>query len=197
MVGATGVVLAAMMAVVTLAGDEDKPLPPSGELGDPPDNALAVPAERETVARPHAVVVPAVVQVHNEMGKRYRLSEAVVLLDGVEVAHVKASPGADLGRDFPAFAGPVSPGQHAVSVTLIYDGRNPGLIKYFDNYHFRAESTGAFTVSADDRRPASIEVVARERKGLNVAFEQKVQLELAAMPGSNATAAFRDAAQAR
>jgi hypothetical protein len=179
MVEAVGALLGAAMAVMTLAQDEAppdeaKPAPPSGEInvGSPPPRA--------------DVAVPAMVQVHNEMGKRYRLAEVAVLLDAVEVARVKAPKGAELGRDFPAFAGPVPPGEHAVTVTLIYDGRNPGPITYFDDYHFRVESTTGFKVSGDGDAPAKLDVVARERKGMNVPFDKKVELEIAPAPGSSA-----------
>jgi len=138
---------------------------------------------------PRQIVVgaPAYVQVHNEMGKRFRLTEAIVLLDASEVAHVKAVKDGELERDFRAFEGAVPPGEHAVTVTLIFQGRNSGVFNYVKDYHFRAETTGAFTVSAGDHRPATLEVVAREHKGASVPFEKKPQLEIMALPGSSAT----------
>jgi hypothetical protein len=179
MVGTVGAVFAAAMGVMTFAQDET-----------PPDETRATPPAREIVIGsppPANVAVPAMIEVHNEMGKRYRLTEVAVLLDGVEVARVRAPKGAELARDFPAFAGPLPAGEHAVTVTLVYDGRNPGPITYFDDYHFRAESTSAFTVTSDGRGPAKLDVVARERKGMNVPFEKKVELEIAPVAGSSAT----------
>jgi hypothetical protein len=178
MVVTVGAVFAAAMAVMTLAEDEV-----------PPDQTRPAPAPGEIVIGsppPANVAVPAMVQVHNEMSKRYRLTEVVVLLDAVEVARVKAPKGAELAHDFPAFAGPMPSGEHAVTVTLVYDGRNPGPITYFDDYHFRAETTSAFTVTSDGRGPARLDVMARERKGMNVAFDKKVELEIAPAPGSSA-----------
>jgi hypothetical protein len=178
MVATVGAVFAAAMAVMTLAEDPT-----------PPDETRAAPAPGEIVIGsppPANVAVPAMIQVHNEMGKRYRLTEVAVVLDAVEVARVKAPKGSELASDFPAFAGPVPPGEHAVTVTLVYEGRNPGPITYFDDYHFRAESASAFTVTSDGRGPARLDVVARERKGMNVAFDKKVELEIAPAPGSSA-----------
>jgi len=126
------------------------------------------------------------VQVHNQMGKKFRLVEASVLLDAVEVARVKAVKDGELERDFRIFDGAVLPGQHAVTVTLVFQGKNQGFFSYMDNYHFRAESTGAFTVNAGDSRPAVIDVIARESGGANVAFEKKPQIEIAAAAGSSA-----------
>ena len=178
MVVTVGAVFAAAMAVMTLAEDEA-----------PPDQTRPAPAPGEIVIGsppPANLPVPAMVQVHDEMGKRYRLTEVAVLLDAIEVAHVKAPKGAELAHDFPAFAGPVPPGEHAVTVTLVYEGRNPGPITYFDNYHFRAETTSAFTVGGDGHGPAKLDVVARERKGMNVAFDRKVELEITPAAGSSA-----------
>jgi hypothetical protein len=189
MVGAGEAMLAAVLALAALQDDRTRVDP----IGDIPVQEPVPSEERALIERerPLQVGVPAVVHVHNEMGRRFKLTEAVVLLDAVEVSRVKAPAGAELQNDFLAFEGPVPPGEHAVSVTLIYEGRNNGVIKYMDNYHFRAETTGAFTVAAGDKRPATLDVTARERKGMNVPFEKKLQLDIAASPGSSASATFR------
>jgi hypothetical protein len=189
MVGALEGMVAAMMALAALQDDRSR-VDPIGDIpvDEPVPSEERVLIERE---RPMQVGVPAVVQVHNQMGKRFKLTEVVVMLDAVEVSRVKAPAGAELQNDFRAFEGPVPPGEHAVSVTLIYEGRNTGVIKYMDNYHFRGESSGAFTVAAGDKRPASLDVIARERKGMNVPFEKKMELDIAASPGSSASATFR------
>ncbi len=123
------------------------------------------------------------VDVRDEMGKNFRLVEASFVLDGSEVSHVRAPPGEELPRSFRAFEGPLAPGTHALNATLIYEGRNRGVFTYMDDYRFRVSSEYAFDVS-ESGGPASLVVVARERKGPNVPFEQKPRLEFVPEPGS-------------
>jgi hypothetical protein len=139
----------------------------------------------EPAPRRSSAYVPVLIDVTSEVGRRYKLTEATVLLDGAAVVRLKASPGTELQRNFRVFEGAVPPGEHAVTVALVYDGRNPGFIDYFDNYHFRVESTGAFTVATGEQRPAVIQVVARERAG-NVPFDQKFLVQVVVAPGSGA-----------
>jgi hypothetical protein len=181
MMAAIGLVMAVMLMQQAEPGDQL--LVPT--FADEPE--APIPPPQATIP----VNVPAQIDVHNEMGKKFKLVEAVVLLDAVEVARLRASEGGELERNFRAFQGALPPGQHAVTVTLIFVGRNPGPITYFDNYRFHAESTAAFTVAQEDRRPAAMDVFAREHKGANVPFEKKPELQIAAAPGSSAATAFR------
>ena len=77
------------------------------------------------------------------------------------------------------------PGRHAVNVILVYQGRNAGLFNYVDDYKFRVQSSYAFEAFAD--RPAALDVVARERKGISVPLEQKPTMEITPGAGSGAT----------
>jgi hypothetical protein len=123
------------------------------------------------------VNVPAAIEVRNEMGKRFRLVEAVFFLDGAEVARRTAGKGEDFQPAFRAYEGTLRPGAHALTVTLVYEGRNTGPFTYLDNYKYRVESTYAFSVAAADR-PATLSVVAHERPGPNVPLEKKPMLDI-------------------
>jgi hypothetical protein len=143
------------------------------------------PAQFELPPAAPPAVVPGTVRVRSEMGKRYRLVEATVAMDGDQVAQRRAPKGSELEKDFTAYKGPVSPGRHAVHVTLVFQGRNAGLFNYLDDYTFRVQSTYAFEAFAN--RPAALDVVAKERKGISVPLEQKPMLMIAPAPGSGAT----------
>jgi hypothetical protein len=180
------------MAVLLLAAD-----PQRGDAGvsptrvDPFDKTASGPVERvpsqeAREVRPLDVQVPASVDVRSEMGKRFRLVEAVFMLDGAEVSRRTAVKGQELDHRFRAYDGSVRPGQHALTVTLVYEGRNTGPFTYLDNYRYRVEQTYGFTVTSTDR-PAAVEVVARERKGANVPLEQKPTLDITPAAGSSAT----------
>jgi hypothetical protein len=117
------------------------------------------------------------VEVRSEMGKRFRLTDALLILDGQEVARRTAAPGQELERTFRLWSSDQPPihaservasdgllraGGHAVTVRLTYEGRNVGPFSYLDDYKMRAESTFAFEVGNPDR-PAALQVIARER----------------------------------
>jgi hypothetical protein len=72
-----------------------------------------------------------------------------------------------------------------VNVVLVYQGRNAGLFNYLDDYTFRVQSSYAFEAFAN--RPAVLDVVAKERKGISVPLEQKPTMEISPAPGSGAT----------
>ena len=181
--------------------DPDKPASPAGPVHRKADEPVPSPAptqpnarpqaetpaeETRSVEQPAAAQAPAVgtVRVRNEMGKRYRLVEMTVALDGEQVGYRRAPDGTELEKDFEAFQGPVSPGRHSVTVILGYEGRNTGLFNYVDNYKFRVQSGYAFEAAAD--RPAAIDVVARERKGVTVPVDQKPTMEITPVAGSGA-----------
>lgn len=130
--------------------------------------------------------VAAAVDVHNDMGKRFKLVEASVILDDAQVAHRKAPPGQELERSFRAYSGSLAPGAHAVTVRLVYEGRNAGIFTYLDNYTFEVENTQAFAVAAG-KAPATLRAVARERKGATVALEKRPLLDIIPAPQSAAT----------
>jgi hypothetical protein len=183
--------------------DPDRPTAPEGPVHRKADEPVpSRPAPTEPAMRPAAPAsdeqaasvdtqvappadVPGTVRVRSEMGRRYRLVEAIVAMDGEQVAHRRAPDGAELEREFTVFKGPVVPGRHAVNVVLVYQGRNAGLFNYVDDYTFRVQSSYAFDAVAD--RPAVLDVVAKERKGISVPLEQKPTMVISPAPGSGAT----------
>jgi hypothetical protein len=168
----------------TPAGAESPAPPPPATRS--PDQAIEQEA-RQAARRADetAPSIPAQIEVQNQMGKRFKLVEAAVYLDGIEVAHRKAVGGKELENRFHAYDGAISPGGHAVAVELTYEGRNVGPFTYLDNYRFRVDSSYAFSAQVSDR-PASLQVVARERKGANVPMEQRPMVEIAPAEGSGA-----------
>jgi hypothetical protein len=135
-----------------------------------------------------AAALPASIDLRSDLGKRFRLVESHVVLDGRELSNRVAAPGQELQHSFRAFDGPVSPGPHSLTVTLVYEGRNPGPITYLDEYRFRAQSTADFTAERGTV-PAAIQVLAYERKGATVPLEQRPVIEIKTAPGSNLTPA--------
>jgi hypothetical protein len=157
----------------------DEPVPDRSRGPRPASTAGGAPA-RALPATP--ANVSGLVVVRSELGKRYRLIEASVAIDGDEVARREAPKGQELERSFTAFDGALTPGRHAVSVTLVYEGRNAGVFSYVDNYKFRVQSSYAF--DAVGNGPAALNVVARERPGADVPLEKKPTMEISPAPGA-------------
>ena len=140
-----------------------------------------------TVQRPTSQGIPPVrVEARSEMGKRFRLVEAIYLLDGAQIAHLKAPPNQELNIAAQALEIAMPGGQHALTVVLVYRGRNVGLFSYLENFRFRTVATYAFYLEKAEGRP-SIKVLARERPGFFVAVENKPMLEISAPFGFGVT----------
>jgi hypothetical protein len=142
---------------------------------------------------------PGSVDVRSEMGKRFRMTEATLVLDGQEVAHRTAAAGQELepsfrlwtsgqapvnGSERVAIDGLLHPGDHALTVRLVYQGRKVGPIDYVSDYKLRAESMFAFTVGG--QRPAAIQVVAREHADPRAPLRAEPVLTIEPGPGSGA-----------
>jgi hypothetical protein len=146
-------------------------------------------AEVEEAIREPAAL-PASVDVRSAMGKRFRLIEARLVVDGQEMSHRTAAQGQELENRFRLYDGSLRPGLHSVNVLLVYEGRNSGLFTYMDEYKFNVQATTEFNVAAAGR-PATIEVLAYERPGATVPIEKKPMMEIVAPSGSGATATVR------
>ena len=134
--------------------------------------------------------VPASVDLRSELGKRFRLVEARLVMDGQELSHRLAATGQELEMRTRLYDGAVRPGRHAVQVTLVYEGRNKGPFTYLDDYKVRLESTVDFNF-AEGSRPGALEILAYERPGATVTVEHKPMMEIKSAANSGATAAVQ------
>jgi hypothetical protein len=152
------------MVLVLLA--QAAPLPGATAQGD---------AERQIEVP--VVSLPARVEVNSTMGKRFKLVEARVVIDGQELGRRVASGGQELEPQFRVFDGEVGPGPHQVTVSLVYEGRNVGIFTYMDDYKVRMQSSAEFTVQ-DRAHPAVVQVLAYERSGVTIPIEKRPTMEL-------------------
>jgi hypothetical protein len=151
------------------------------------------PGPAERVVAPPVDGVPASVDVRADVGRRFRLREAVLMIDGKEVARRSAAQGDELARSFRLWpteqasygAGLLRPGDHALTVRLSYDGRALGPFEYLSQYEIRTEARVAFGVSGDGR-PAALQVVARERPSSRAPLPAEPVLSVEPQPGSGA-----------
>jgi len=116
---------------------------------------------KETVL--HGVIAGsrAIIIHKNEMGKTYLPIRYVYALDGAEVFS-KADPSGKLGeqKEIEVFNGSVVPGNHTLSVQMVYEG-NGVIFTYMKGYKFTAKSSHTFTAS--EGKQLTLKVVGFEK----------------------------------
>jgi hypothetical protein len=169
------------IALLVFVGNE--PVKDQVEQGGPTVDMVGERSEAQPVK---GAAVPVQVVVRNDMGNHFRLVEARVVLDDTEVVHQNASGKQELEPSFGALETPVKPGPHALTATLVYEGRNTGPFSYLDNYRYKVQTTYPFEL-AEGGDTVAIQVVAHERQGANLRLENRPVLEVMAAPGSGVT----------
>ena len=167
------------------ASKVEEPAPEASKV-----SASLVETPKAKASKPEArlveVVVPVRMIARNQMGRRFRLVEARFVLGGNEVARLSAAPGQEVDLSSPFMVVPLRRGEHALTATLVFQGRNVGPFSYLGNYRYRVESTYSFYLERTDRQPI-IEVVAREQGGLMTPLERRPTLEISATNAAGVT----------
>ena len=113
------------------------------------------------------------VLVHrNEMGSSFYLESAAYALDGAPI-YTKVDVDGDLEKreEFEIFNGRIVPGNHQISVALVYRGHGFGLFSYLEGYKFRVQS--AYTFNAEPGKVNTIKVVGFEKGGLTAELKDR------------------------
>ena len=121
----------------------------------------------------HNVIAEAkAILVHrNDMSSFFTLEQVLYFLDGNKIYFNDNSKGElDSQREFEIFNGNILPGNHIVSVEMVYRG-NGGLFSYVDGYRFKLKSS--FTFYAQKGRIARVSVVGHERGGITTDLRDK------------------------
>jgi hypothetical protein len=114
----------------------------------------------------------AVLLHRNEMGSSFYLESVAYALDGAPI-YTKVDADGDLEKreEFEIFNGRVTPGNHQVSVQLVYRGHGYGLFSYLEGYKFRVQSSSAFT--AEPGKVTTIKVVGFEKGGMTAELKDR------------------------
>jgi hypothetical protein len=113
------------------------------------------------------------VLVHrNEMGSSFYLESAAYALDGAPI-FTKVDVEGDLEKreEFEIFNGRVSPGEHQISVQLVYRGHGYGIFSYLEGYKFRVQSSNAF--NAEPGKVVTVRVVGFEKGGITAELKDR------------------------
>jgi len=113
------------------------------------------------------------VLVHrNEMGAPFILESVAYTFDGAAI-YAKTDVEGDLDKrdEFEIFNGRVVPGNHQLTVRLVYRGHGFGVFSYLDGYKFRVQSS--YTFNAEPGRTTAVKVVGYEKGGMTTDLKDR------------------------
>jgi len=119
----------------------------------------------------------AVVAHASEMGASFRLTKLIYSLDGTQVFARTDDTAESLykTKSFDVFAGPISPGNHSLSVVATYRGHGYGVFEYLAKYTFTAHGNQAFI--AGEGKISRVECRAFEKGGPTMPLEKRATIE--------------------
>jgi hypothetical protein len=116
------------------------------------------------------------ISLHNEMSSAFRLTRALVVLDGAVQYNRSDDTGALADqKEVPVFSGAVPPGDHTVSVLLNFQGNGYGVFTYLRGYKFEVKSSHSFT--AVEGKTLTLIATALEKGGVTTPLEQRPGIE--------------------
>jgi hypothetical protein len=151
---------------------------------------------RETVLNGVISGAKAVVIHRNEMGSSFTLEQASYALDGAPLYNkTDTEGGLDEQEQIELFNASIVPGNHNLSVYLLFRGNGYGVFSYLKGYTFKIKSSQAFT--AEEGKVTTVKVVAYEKGGFTtdlkdrpqVRYDIEVKADVAAAGGGEAQAA--------
>jgi hypothetical protein len=117
---------------------------------------------KETVLHGVIAGARATITHRNEMGSMYTPIRYVYALDGQEI-YSKTDESGKLGdqKEIEVFNGSITPGNHTLSVQMVYQGNGYGVFSYLKGYKFTAKSSRTFT--APEGKQLQLKVVGFEK----------------------------------
>ncbi len=151
---------------------------------------------RETVLSGSIAGAKAQLVHENQMGSNFVLESASYSLDGAPLFNKIDTDGDLADRErIELFAGSIVPGNHNITVNLVYRGSGFGVFSYLKGYKFKIRSSYAFT--AEEGKVTTVNVVAYEKGGITtdlqdrpaVRYDVEVKQETEEAPAGAAPAA--------
>jgi hypothetical protein len=108
----------------------------------------------------------------NKMGRAFRLEKVVYAVDGTQVfARQDDTSKLHDQKTVEVLSGPIAPGNHTISVLLVYRGSGFGPFKYLKKYKYTVKSSHTFT--AVEGKHTRIEIVGFEKGGWNTQLRDR------------------------
>jgi hypothetical protein len=120
----------------------------------------------------------------NDVGDAFQLNEARFTLDGRDLPSLLINVAR--GQEYVIFTGPLRPGRHLIASPLTYQGRARSIFTYMKGYMLTLDTMHELNVS--DTGATTATIVGRPNKGLTVAFENSLKVELQQQPTTPAAA---------
>jgi hypothetical protein len=112
----------------------------------------------------------------NEMSSAFRLTRALVVVDGAVQYNRSDESGALADqKEIPIFNGSMPPGDHTVQIVLNFQGNGYGVFTYLRGYKFEVKSAHSFT--AVEGKTLSLIATALEKGGVTTPLEQRPTIE--------------------
>ena len=117
---------------------------------------------KETVLHGVIAGARAIITHRNEMGSMYTPIRYIYALDGQEIFS-KTDESGKMGdvKEIEVFNGSITPGNHTLSVQMVYQGNGYGVFSYLKGYKFTAKSSRTFT--APEGKQLQLKVVGFEK----------------------------------
>ncbi|MFN3200108.1 MAG: dihydrolipoamide acetyltransferase [Bradymonadia bacterium] len=108
----------------------------------------------------------------NEMGSSFKLEKVSYSLDGRPIYQdVDREGSLDEREEIPILDGPIPPGNHTVSVVMVYRGHGYGIFSYLEGYVFKLRSSETFY--AEEGKRTVIRIVGYEKGGLTTDLQER------------------------
>jgi len=127
---------------------------------------------RETVLNGVISGAKAVIVHRNEMGSSFALESVSYALDGAPIYNkTDANGDLDEKEEIEMFNGSIVPGNHNLSVFMLYRGNGYGVFSYLKGYTFKIKSSYAFT--AEEGKITTVKVVGYEQGGFTTDLKDR------------------------
>ena len=112
----------------------------------------------------------------NEMSSAFRLTRALVIIDGAVQYNRQDDTGALADqKEIPIFNGSIPPGDHTVQMKINLRGNGYGVFTYLRGYNFEVTSAHSFT--AVEGKQLQVIATALEKGGVTTPLEQRPQVQ--------------------
>jgi hypothetical protein len=130
---------------------------------------------RETVLNGMIAGAKATIVHRNQMGGAFVLESASYALDGAPIYNKTDNSGDLSGKEqIELFNNSIVPGNHNLTVNLVYHGSGFGIFSYFAGYKFKIKSSYAFT--AEEGKITTVKAVAYEKGGFTTDLKDRPAL---------------------
>lgn len=113
----------------------------------------------------------------NDMGASFRIIKLAYTLDGTQI-FVRTDDSAEAlykTKAFDIFSGPISPGNHNLSIVATYRGHGYGVFEYLSKFTFTAQGQTSF--AASEGRITRVDCKGYEKGGASTPMEKRAAIE--------------------